>query len=423
MKTKERQVEVLAPAGSFESLTAAIQAGADAVYFGVEQLNMRARSADTFSIDDLSSIVRQCRDAKTKGYLALNTILYDHDMQLMRKIMDAAQGAGIHGIIVSDHAAIAYGKKIGMPLHISTQANISNIETVEFLASYADVMVLARELSLKQVAEITREIKRRKIKGPSGELLRIEVFAHGALCMAISGKCYLSLHSHFASANRGACIQNCRRPFVVTDKEDRFEYEVDNEYIMSAKDLCTIDILDRIIGAGVSVLKIEGRGRGADYVYTVTKCYKDAVQSIKNKQYTSGRIEEWKSELSKVYNRGFWEGYYLGRKLGEWTDKPGSEATEKKIYLGRGNRYYPRLRVGEFQIEAGSLKTGDAIMIISKQNGLHKEVIQELRVNGKSVGEAVKGDVISFPCVNKVCEGDKLYKIKSELHGQDHTLP
>lgn len=423
MKTKEQPVEVLAPAGSFESLTAAIQAGADAVYFGVEQLNMRARSAGTFSIGDLSSMVRQCRYAKTKAYLTLNTILYDHDMQLMRKIMDAAQGAGIHGIIVSDHAAIAYGKKIGMPLHISTQANISNIETVEYLASYADVMVLARELSLKQVAEITREIKRRKIKGPSGELLRIEVFAHGALCMAISGKCYLSLHSHFASANRGACIQNCRRPFVVTDKEDRFEYEVDNEYIMSAKDLCTIDILDRIIGAGVSVLKIEGRGRGADYVYTVTKCYKDAVQSIKNKQYTSGRIEEWKSELWKVYNRGFWEGYYLGRKLGEWTDKPGSEATEKKIYLGRGNRYYPRLRVGEFQIEAGSLKTGDAIMIISKQNGLHKEVIQELRVNGKSVDEAVKGDTISFPCISKVFEGDRLFKIKSELHGQDHSLP
>lgn len=414
MKIKESKIEILAPAGSFESLTAAIQASADAVYFGIEQLNMRARSANLFTLTDLDAIVQRCSRSNVKAYLTLNTILYDHDMQLMRRIMDAARRSGIHGVIVSDHAAMAYGKQIGIPLHISTQANVSNIETVEFFSAFADVIVLARELSLKQVADIVREIKRRKITGPSGNLVRVEIFVHGALCMAISGKCYLSLHTQFASANRGACIQNCRRPYVVTDKEDGFEFEVDNEYIMSAKDLCTINILDEIINTGVSVLKIEGRGRSADYVFTTAKCYKEAAQAVAKKEYTSEKIDEWKSELSKVYNRGFWEGYYLGRKLGEWTDKPGSVATEKKVYVGRGSRYYPKLKVGEFQMDADRLKIGDDIMIVSKQEGLHKETIQELRVNGESVMEVGKGDVISFPCASKIFEGDKLYKIVQE---------
>lgn len=414
MKIKESKIEILAPAGSFESLTAAIQASADAVYFGIEQLNMRARSANLFTLTDLDAIVQRCSRSNVKAYLTLNTILYDHDMQLMRRIMDAARRSGIHGVIVSDHAAMAYGKQIDIPLHISTQANVSNIETVEFFSAFADVIVLARELSLKQVADIVREIKRRKITGPSGNLVRVEIFVHGALCMAISGKCYLSLHTQFASANRGACIQNCRRPYVVTDKEDGFEFEVDNEYIMSAKDLCTINILDEIINTGVSVLKIEGRGRSADYVFTTAKCYKEAAQAVAKKEYTSEKIDEWKSELSKVYNRGFWEGYYLGRKLGEWTDKPGSVATEKKVYVGRGSRYYPKLKVGEFQMDADRLKIGDDIMIVSKQEGLHKETIQELRVNGESVMEVGKGDVISFPCASKIFEGDKLYKIVQE---------
>jgi putative protease len=411
MNNIKKQIELLAPAGSFEALTAAIQAGADAVYFGVEQLNMRARAANTFATEDLPHIVQQCNQANSKAYLALNTVLYDHDIKLMRRIMDTAKRSGVHAIIVSDHAAMAYGKSINIPLHISTQANISNIETVEFFSVYADVMVLARELSLKQVAEITREIKRRKIIGPSGKPVRIEVFAHGALCMAISGKCYLSLHTQFASANRGACIQNCRRPYVVTDKEDGYEFEIDNEYIMSAKDLCTIDILDQVIASGVSVLKIEGRGRSADYVHITTRCYKEALESINKNQFTSEKIERWKNELSRVYNRSFWEGYYLGRKLGEWTDQSGSVATEKKIYIGRGTRYYPQRKVGEFLLEANTLTSGDTIMVIGKKEGVHQAKLHELRVNGKMAQKANKGDLVTFLWEPKIWEDDKLYKI------------
>lgn len=403
--------EVLAPVGSVEALTAAIQAKADAVYFGIEQLNMRARAANNFDLNDLKSIVQQCNQSNVKAYLTLNTVLYDHDTQLMRRIMDQAKQNGVHGVIISDHAALAYGKSIGLPLHISTQCNISNIETVEFYSTFADVMVLARELNLKQVADITREIKRRKITGPSGKPIKIEVFAHGALCMAISGKCYLSLHTQFASANRGACIQNCRRPYVVIDKEDGYEFEIDNEYIMSAKDLCTIDILDQVINAGVSVLKIEGRGRSADYVYTTTKCYKEAVQAIADKQYSIEKIDAWKKELSKVYNRGFWEGYYLGRKLGEWTNQHGSSAQEKKVYVGRGNRYYPKLKVGEFVLETGNIKIGDTIMVIGKKEGVHQLKLEELRVNGEIATEASKGDQITFSCDYKIWQDDKLYKV------------
>ncbi len=412
----KKQIELLAPAGSFESLTAAIQAGADAVYFGVEQLNMRARSANTFTLPDLSNIVSQCKKAKVRAYLTLNSVLYDHDMQLMRRMMMAAKETSVDAVIVSDQAALIYGKSIGMPLHISTQANISNIESVEFFSSFADVMVLARELNLKQVADIAREIKRRKILGPSGELVRIEVFVHGALCMAISGKCYMSLHTQFASANRGACIQNCRRPYVVTDKEDGYEFEIDNEYIMSAKDLCTIDILDQVLVTGVSVLKIEGRGRSADYVHTTTRCYREALKSMEEKQFTPANIERWKNELARVYNRGFWEGYYLGRKLGEWTHLPGSVATTKKVYVGKGNRYYPKRKIGEFLLEANSLAEGDSIMIISKNGGVRLGTLQVLNVNGEPMPTAQKGNVITFPFEHKVWNGDKLYKIIGEEH-------
>ncbi len=417
MKKVSERIEVLAPAGSFESLTAAIQAKADAVYFGVEQLNMRARSANTFLMDDLDNILQQCNRVNVRAYLTLNTVLYDHDIQLMRRIMDAAKKSGVHAVIVADHAAMAYGKSIGLPMHISTQANISNIETVEFFAAFADVMVLARELNVKQVADITREIKRRKITGPSGKPIRIEVFAHGALCMAVSGKCYLSLHTHFASANRGACVQNCRRQYVVTDKEEGFEFEIDNEYIMSAKDLCTIDILDQLLHAGVSVLKIEGRGRSADYVYTTTRCYKEAVQAIVDNSYTIEKIEQWKTELAKVYNRGFWEGYYLGRKLGEWTEQYGSVATEKKILLGSGKRYYTKLQVGEFLLQSGSVKAGDTIMVIGKNEGVYQAKLEGLRVNGQEAQEARKGDLITFPWEHKIWEDDKLYKVIEANHG------
>lgn len=408
--------EVLAPIGSFEALSAAVQAGADSVYFGIEQLNMRARAANNFELNDLKSIVEQSNQSHVKAYLTLNTVLYDHDIQLMRRIMDQAKQHGVHGVIVSDHAAMAYGKSIGIPLHISTQSNISNIETVEFFSAFADVMVLARELNLKQVADITREIKRRKIHGPSGKPVRIEVFAHGALCMAVSGKCYMSLHTQFASANRGACIQNCRRPYVVTDKEEGYEFEIDNEYIMSAKDLCTIDMLDQVINAGVNVLKIEGRGRSADYVYTTTRCYKEAVQSIKDKSYSSEKIDVWKKDLSKVYNRGFWEGYYLGRKLGEWTNQHGSSAVEKKVYVGRGNRYYPNLKIGEFILESGNIKTGDSLMVIGKKEGVHQLKLEELWVNGEVSTEANKGDHITFSCDYKIWRDDKLYKVVDAIH-------
>ncbi|GAB1445811.1 peptidase U32 family protein [Flammeovirgaceae bacterium] len=416
MKSSGENVMILSPAGSFEALTAAIQAGANAIYFGVEQLNMRARSANYFTIEDMQSIAHQCKQSNVKAYLTLNTVLYDYDMQLMRKIVSSAKESGVDSIIASDHAAMMYAKSIGIPLHISTQASVSNIETVEFYSGFADVIVLARELSLKQVTEITREIKRRDIKGPSGNLVKIEVFAHGALCMAISGKCHLSLHSHFASANRGACLQNCRRPYVVKDKEEGIEFEIDNEYIMSAKDLCTIDILDQMIDAGISVLKIEGRGRAADYVSMVTKCYKEAVDAIGAGTYTQEKIKYWKNELSKVYNRGFWEGYYLGRHLGEWADQPGSIATEKKVYLGKGSRYYPKIGVGEFVLETGTLVTGDTLMVIGRSEGVSREELKELRVDGVETKTAKKGDVISMPWATKVSKDDKLYKILEDKY-------
>ena len=409
--TRYRQVEIMAPVGSFESLEAALSAGCDSVYFGVEQLNMRARSTINFTLEDLEEIVRRCQARGVKSYLTLNTVLYDHDITLMKGIVDQAKSCGVSAIIGSDHAVLAYCRQVGMPLHISTQANVTNVESVAFYAAFADVMVLSRELSLRQVAEISREIGRREIKGPSGELVRLEVFAHGALCMAVSGKCYLSLHTHNASANRGACIQNCRKEYIVTSKDDGVELAIDNEYIMSAKDLCTIGFLDKILEAGVGILKIEGRGRAADYVDTTVRCYREAVAALREGTYTADKIEAWMEQLATVYNRGFWDGYYLGRKMGEWNDSYGSKATERKIYIGRGVKYYPRVQVGEFRMESHSLKTGDTVMITGPDFGVVKTEVQELRVDDRTVDSVEKGDVFSLKTDQKIRASAKLYKI------------
>lgn len=401
----------MAPAGSYESLTAAIQAGADSVYFGIEQLNMRARSSSNFTLEDLAKIAGICRSAGIKSYITLNTILYDHDINLMKKIVDAACNSGITAVIATDHAVLNYARKIGFPVHISTQANISNIDTIEFYAVYADVMVMARELTLMQVATITRDIARRQITGPSGELVRVEVFSHGALCMAVSGKCYLSLHSDYASANRGACIQNCRKSYIVTEKEHGTEFEIDNEYIMSAKDLCTIDFIDKIIDAGVSVLKIEGRGRSADYVHTVVSCYREAIDAYNNGTYGSTMFADWRSRLSTVFNRGFWDGYYLGRKMGEWSDAYGSKATQKKTYIGRGLKYFDKSAVAEFQLDAHSLQTGAKIMITGPTTGVIWSTVEEIRVGNETRDSVKKGETFSIPMKDKVRSSDKLYKL------------
>lgn len=404
----------MAPAGSYESLMAAIHAGCNSVYFGVEQLNMRARSSSNFTLEDLKKIAEIGKENNVKTYLTLNTILYDHDITLMKSIVNAAKENGITAIIASDHAVMNYAKKIGMEIHISTQANVSNIDTVEFYANFADVIVLARELSLKQVAEISREIKRREIKGPAGKLIELEIFAHGALCMAVSGKCYLSLHSNFASANRGACVQNCRRSYIVTDKEEGIEFEVDNEFIMSAKDLCTIDFIDKILDAGVSVLKIEGRGRSVDYVHTVTKCYNEAIVSYLHGTFTHEKVLAWKAQLATVFNRGFWDGYYLGKEMGEWCNENGSRSSKKKIYLAKGLKYFDQVGVGEFKCESHSLSVGDEIIVTGPTTGYLQMIIDELRVDGVPTEKAVKGDVFSISTPQKIRPSDKLYKLVPE---------
>lgn len=407
----DQKHELLSPCGSWESLHAAIQAGCDAVYLGIEQLNMRARSSINFSLEDLKNISAVAKENKIKTYITLNTILYDHDLSLMRDIIDEAKKNKIDAVIASDHAVMSYAKRKGMPVHISTQANITNIDSVKFYSQFADVMVLARELTLEQVEKIVKEIKRKKIKGPSSNLVRVEIFCHGALCMAVSGKCYLSLHSDFASANRGACIQNCRRNYIVTDKESGSEFEISNEYIMSAKDLCTIDFLDKIISTGVSVLKIEGRGRSEDYVHTATKCYREAIDSIAEGTYTKEKITKWKEELSTVFNRGFWDGYYLGKRMGEWNDEYGSKATKKKIYVAKGIKYFDKIGIGEFKMEGQSLNIGDEILISGPTTGVQKEIVAELRVNDKMKEQVKKGDFFSMPVKNKIRSSDKLYKV------------
>lgn len=404
-------IELMAPAGSFEALQAAIQGGANSVYFGVEQLNMRTKSTHNFTLEDLPEIIRICKENNLKSYLTLNTILYDHDIALMKRIVDEAKNRGVSAIIASDHAIMNYAKKINQTVHISTQCNITNIDSVEFYANFADVMVLSRELSLLQVESINKEIKRREITGPSGNLVRTEIFGHGALCMAVSGKCYLSLHSNFSSANRGACVQNCRKSYIVTDKDTGYELEVDNEYIMSAKDLCTIDFLDKIIESGVSVLKIEGRGRSADYVYITTKCYREAIEAITENTYNQEKVIAWKERLATVFNRGFWDGYYLGKLMGEWNDSYGSKATTRKVYVAKGRKYYEEAKVGEFLMEAQDLKIGDDICITGPTTGVIFSKIKELRVDNKPVLQVKKGAEFTIITPEKVRPSDKLYKI------------
>jgi putative protease len=412
-KMQQRKVSLLAPAGAFDSMQAAINAGADAVYFGVEQLNMRTRSSVGFTIEDIAVVAALCHQHQVKTYITLNTVMYDHDMQLLRSILHEVKTHGIDAVIAADFAVMELCNQMNIPLHISTQANISNVASVQFFARMADVVVLARELTLQQTAAISRDIERFDIRGESGQRLQIEVFVHGALCMATSGKCYMSLHTQNASANRGACVQTCRRPYKVTDAETGEELLIDNEYIMSPKDLCTIAVLDQVIAAGVDVLKIEGRSKGAEYVYAVTKCYREAIDAVAAGTFTKEKIAAWEAELEKVYNRGFWEGYYLGHELGEWTKHPGSVATEKKIFLGRGSKYYPKIQVGEFDIEAGSIKAGDTLLITGNAHGMIRETLQTLTVNGEPAGTANKGDKLTLPVATKVLPTDKIYKIVS----------
>lgn len=416
-KALRERIEIMAPVGSYESLMAAIQGGADSVYFGIEQLNMRAKSSNNFTTDDLKAIVRIAQEHGIRTYLTVNTIIYDHDIALMREIVETAKNAGITAIIASDHAAIQYANAIGVEVHVSTQVNVSNIEAVKFYANFADVVVLARELTISQVAKITEAIEKQQIKGPSGRLVQIEIFVHGALCMAISGKCYLSLHEKNASGNRGACLQTCRKAYIVTEKETGYQLKIDNEYIMSPKDLNTIGFLDKIVDAGVSVLKIEGRARGPEYVKTAVQCYDEAIRAIETGTYNSLKIEDWNNRLKAVFNRGFWDGYYLGRRLGEWSDAYGSKATKRKVYIGKGMNYLRKIKVAEFLLEAGGVQVGDEILITGPTTGVIQTEVSEIQVEHQSIKEAAKGQRVAIPIAEKVRRSDKLYKLipKKEL--------
>ncbi len=402
-------VDLMVPVGSFESLSAAVRSGADSVYFGIGRLNMRSRSAVNFTADDLAKIMRICKAFRKKAYLTLNVVFYDSDLEEMKRSVDLAVENGINAVIASDQAVIRYARDAGMEVHLSTQVNISNTESLKFYSQFADVAVLARELNLDQVAEIYSNIQKQDIRGPSGKLMQLELFAHGALCMAISGKCYLSLHNHNYSANRGACLQDCRRSYRVTDMETGFEMEIDNKYIMSPKDLCTIHFLNKIIGAGVRVLKIEGRARPADYVKVVTECYNEALNALSTDTYDSEKIEYWKSRLSSVFNRGFWDGYYLGQRLGEWSHTYGSKATKKKVYAAKCMNYFPKQGIAEFICEAGKVKKGDEIIITGPTTGALEQTIREIRVNYETVDEAKAGERFSIPVDRKTRRADKLY--------------
>ena len=408
-----KDFEIMAPVGSRESLAAAIKAGADSIYFGIENLNMRSHSASTFTINDLKEMAQICEDNGLKSYLTVNTIIYGEDLVLMRQIIDAAKEAKISAVIASDVAVMAYCNKVGQEVHLSTQLNISNIEALKFYAQFADVVVLARELNLKQVREIYDQIIEQNICGPKGELIRIEMFCHGALCMAISGKCYLSLHNMNRSANRGACMQVCRRGYIVKDRESDIELEVDNKYIMSPKDLKTIRFMDELMEAGVRVLKIEGRARGPEYVHTVVSCYNEAINSVIDGTFTEEKKDAWDARLVTVFNRGYWNGYYLGQKLGEWSRHYGSEATERKVYIAKGIRYFSKIGVAEFKVEAGELNKGDKLLITGPTTGAVYLNADELRVDLKPVDKATKGQHVSFVVPDKIRPSDKLYKIVS----------
>jgi putative protease len=408
---KRNDIEIMAPAGSYESLMAAVQGGADSVYFGIEQLNMRARSSANFTEKDLPEIVHIARSNGLKTYLTINTIIYNEELDQMRNIVDLAKKHDVNAVIVSDQAVLNYAVERKVEVHLSTQLNISNLESLKFYASFADVVVLARELTLDQIKEIYNGIHEQDIRGPSGELLRIELFVHGAMCMAISGKCYLSLHEHNHSANRGDCFQVCRSTYKVTDNERNIELNVENEHIMSPKDLSTIHFLNKVLDAGVRVLKIEGRARSPEYVKTVVSCYHEAVEAYISGEYNVEKIEEWKRRLSRVFNRGFWDGYYLGQRLGEWTEAYGSAATTRKRYLGKCTNYFDRIGVGEFTIETGELNLGDEILITGPTTGVMETIVKELRVDEKQVEQATKGDRCSLPLDGLVRRSDKIYKI------------
>lgn len=403
--------EIMAPVGSYESLAAALKAGADSVYFGIEALNMRAHSAGRFTIDDLKAIAERCAAQGVKTYLTVNTIIYDDDIDQMHTICDAARAAGVSAVIAADVAVLVYCRSIGLEVHLSTQLNISNAEALEFYARYADVAVLARELNLGQVKNITDTIARKNICGPSGRPIRIEMFCHGALCMAVSGKCYLSLDNLGRSANRGECMQVCRRGYTVRDRETGMELDVDNKYIMSPKDLKTIGFIDKMMAAGVRVFKIEGRARSADYVYTVVSCYKEAVTAVMDGTFCDEMVEKWNERLATVFNRGFWDGYYLGRRLGEWSAKYGSAATERKVYVGKGVKYFSRLGVAEFYIEAGEISVGDRLVIIGPTTGVVEVTASEIHFDQGPVAKAMKGQSVSIPVPDKVRPSDKLYKL------------
>ena len=408
MNYRDNGYEIMAPAGSWESLAAAIKAGADSVYFGIESLNMRAHSAARFTINDLGAIVGRCEEAGVKSYLTVNTIIYGEDLPLMRSICDAAKASGISAIIASDVAVLQYCNTIGQEIHLSTQLNISNIEALKFYARFADVAVLARELNMEQVSEIARQIDEQDILGPHGQRVRIEMFCHGALCMAISGKCYLSLNNLGYSANRGACLQVCRRSYTVKDRETGVELDVDNKYIMSPKDLKTIRFLDRMVEAGVKVFKIEGRARGPEYVYTTVQCYKQALEAALEGTTTPEMKDQWDERLKTVFNRGFWDGYYLGQRLGEWNKEYGSSATEKKVYVGKGVKYFSKIGVAEFLLEANTLDKGDKLLITGPTTGALFLDAEEIRYDLKPVDHAEKGWRISIPVPEKVRPSDKL---------------
>jgi len=408
---KREGIEIMAPVGSYESLKAAIQGGANSIYFGAENLNMRSKSTFNFTIDDLQQVVSKCKSYGIRTYLTVNTVLYNNELEQMRRIIDAAKDYGIDAIIASDFAAIQYAHSKGMEIHASTQVNISNIESLKFFANFVDVVVLARELSLEQVADIVEQIEEQDIRGPSGELIKIELFAHGALCMAVSGKCYLSLHEKNYSANRGQCLQTCRKAYTVRERESGFELDVDNEYIMSPKDLMTINFLNKVLDAGVKVLKIEGRARSPEYVKIVTSCYREAVDAYFDGTYNEEKIEHWKKRLSSVFNRGFWDGYYLGRRLGEWSHKYGSQATKRKIFVGKITNYFTKLKVAELLTEASELNANDEVLIIGPTTGVIETNIEQIRVEDEKVQSVQKGIRCSFPSDTKLRRSDKVYKL------------
>jgi U32 family peptidase len=418
---KREEIEIMAPAGSWESLSAAIKAGADSVYFGIEKLNMRSKSSSNFTTEDLREIVRICKENKVKSYLTVNTILYDGDLTLMREIIDVAKESKVSAVICADVAALMYANTIGVEVHLSTQLNISNVESLKFYAQFADVVVLARELNMEQVSEIYRAIKKDNILGKNGELIRIEMFCHGALCMAVSGKCYLSLHEKNVSANRGACNQICRRGYTVKDKDSEIELDIENEYIMSPKDLKTIGFVDEMLKAGVRVFKIEGRARGAEYVKAVVGCYNEAIESVLNGTFSDTKVAEWDVRLSKVFNRGFWNGYYLGQRLGEWSKNYGSEATYKKIYVGKCSNFFQKLGVAEFLLEAQYLEVGDEILITGETTGAYEDTVTEMRVTLEPVEKVDKGTYFSMKTNELIRRNDKLFKIVPTEHAKEKT--